>query len=176
MVKKIVLLLILGLVFAGMLHSQEKGRRAPAFEVVSGDGQVMNLAGLKSYRVVVCFYETVEVIELNRTFKDELEVFYRKLSALEKGKIFFLSVGDCSSARWPFLGLWQTGLIDQSEKLGLTVYGDWTGEMREDFAFARNDSNFALIDANGVIIYQVSGKIGPEETLKIEGLILSLLK
>lgn len=155
---------------------KDRIRRAPDFTVRSGDRQVMTLAGLKPYRLTVCFYESREAVDLNRDFKERLRSLYLAMDEQTRGRIFILSVGDCTAARWPLIALWEAALVEKSKKNGWTVYGDWDGSMAEAYSFHLGDSNFALVDSDGFILYQTSGLIGPEEAVMIENLILQQLE
>jgi len=75
---------------------------------------------------------------------------------------------------FPVKQLWKDGLIKKSKEKGFTVYGDWSGRMRNDFHFIKNEANFMIIDKNKMIRYQSSGKISNNEIDKICMLIESI--
>jgi hypothetical protein len=178
--KKFILLIILPLglgawslaSWASLLSS---GKLAPNFLVESGDNQKLSLDMIRG-KVIVLFYESRHVIKENSDLKDELKRFYRVQPANLKKEVFRLVVIDCSQTTWPTKPLWQIKLREHSEKARLTIYGDWTGKMLADYHMRAGESNFLIIDKQGIIKYSATGKIPPGQFTKIKELLLTLVQ
>lgn len=112
----------------------EDGSKAPEFFVTSGDDKKISLNQLKD-TVITVFYETKEkeIIERNRELKNELNQFYSNQPDSIKKQVSKISVINCSSAFWPFLGIWKENLIKNSMKEEMTIYGDWDGSFFEKY-------------------------------------------
>ncbi len=147
--------------------------RAPYFKVESGDNKILTLDMLKE-KVIVIFYEQKDVIKKNQKLKDELNKLYSNQSDTEKELIVRLPIIDCSSVFRPFVKMWKTKLKENSEKEGITIYGDWDGKMSFDYKMKTNESNFLVIDKKGIIRYFTSGKIEDEEIVQIKDLLKRL--
>jgi peroxiredoxin len=178
--RKLVLLIIIALGL-GILapeswgSSLTSGKPAPPFRVESGDGQKLSLDKVRG-RVVVLFYENRHVTKKNSALKDELTRIYLAQSKPVKQGIFRLVVIDCAEACLPTLPLWKRALNDHSEKEGFTIYGDWQRTMYKDYFMKADDSNFLVIDQQGIIRYSATGKVDPCQFEPIIELILGLAK
>jgi hypothetical protein len=151
------------------------GKPAPDFQVESGDNQELSLDMLRG-KVIVLFYESKEVIRKNIELKNELKRLYRKQPANVQEEIFRLVVIDCSEALWSTLPLWKSKLREHSRKEGFPIYGDWTGRMCGDYHLVPEESNFLVIDKQGIIRYAGAGKIENGQFEKIKGLLISLVR
>jgi len=150
----------------------ESGLKAPQFNIESGDGKVLSLNQLQGKTVVV-IYESKDVIEQNRPFKDELAVLLNGSEVL-KAKTTVLSVIDCSSASWITKKVWKSNLVKNSKKETLTVYGDWDGSMSADYKMEDGKSNIVIIDRAGIVRYFKSGRLSSNEINQCKELIQKL--
>lgn len=157
------------LCFCDCLYAVEAGQVAPDFCITSGTGQELTPGSLKG-RIIIMFYETRNVVEKNRALKDALENFCANLSESSKGMIISVPVINCSSSGL-FKGMWKNALINNSKKEGLTIYGDWDGKMFAGYDMTDNESNFLVIDKEGIVRYVNKGVISAGEINTIEGLI-----
>lgn len=171
-----IMLLLLGL---GMLSPDSRaaysalGQPAPPFELKSGQNQKLTLEMILG-KVVVLFYETRQVVDKNDELKDELIRLYQDQPENIKKEIFRLVVIDCSQATLPTQAIWKHKLAQHSLALGFTIYGDWNRKMLLDYRMEKNDSNFLIIDKNGIIRYSSTGKINNGEIENIKNLLISL--
>ena len=149
------------------------GKAAPPFEIKSGQDQKLTLEMIRG-KVVVLFYETRNVVDKNDELKDELTRLYLDQPENIKQEIFRLVVIDCSKATLPTLSLWKNKLAQHSLALGFTIYGDWNRKMLLDYGLEKDDSNFLIIDKNGIIRYSSTGKITNGEINNIKNLLISL--
>lgn len=149
------------------------GANAPFFEIKSGEGKILTLDMVRG-KVIVIFYETKNVVEKNRKLKDELEKFYSDQPDDVKEFIVKLPVINCSSAFWPFTGIWKDKLRQHSKKEGITIYGDWSCKMFSDYKMKDKESNILIIDKKGIIRYFAFGKIEDKEINKIKELLKEL--
>ncbi|MFA5180931.1 MAG: redoxin domain-containing protein [Syntrophales bacterium] len=143
------------------------GREAPPFQVESGDGKVLQLKMLRG-KVVVLFYESKDVIAKSRPLKTILNAFYKEQKKEDQQLILRVPIFDCSSAAWPFKGIWRSRMIENSKRVGMTVYGDWDGKMGTSYGMKCDDTNLLILDKKGIIRYFQSGVItGNSETVTI---------
>ncbi len=155
--------------------SLTSGKPAPDFQVESADSQKLSLEMLRG-KVVVLFYESRRVIRKNIELKNELKRLYREQPAQVQKDIFRLVVIDCSEALWPTLPIWKSKLREHSRKEGFPIYGDWTRRMYGDYHMMPDESNFLVIDKQGVIRYSATGKVDNGQFEKITGLLFSLVQ
>ena len=166
-------LIILFFLFIPSVYGQESGNSK--FVLYSGDDRVFTSHDMMNF-VVICFYETDDTKDDNMELKAELESFREALTGDEESRLIVLAVADCSEAKRPFLNFWKEALIEQSEKIGYILYGDWTGEMREYCGFRKETSNFAIFDKNGNIQYQCNSVVDKNEFNDIKVLLFKLIK
>ena len=172
------LILILGLgayPAASLGFGPTLGERAPDFQVESGDNQPLSLDMIRG-KVIVLFYESRKVIRKNIALKNELKKLYRRQPANIQKDIFRLVVIDCSEAYWPTIPIWKSRLRDHSRKEGFNIYGDWNQEMLTDYHMKPGDSNFIIIDKQGIVRYAAAHKIEPYQFKNIESVLYSLLQ
>ena len=153
---------------------QKIGQKAPYFKIASGSGQLLTLDEVKG-KVVVIFYETKNVSRKNAAIKDRFNELYDSQPAPIRESIVRLPVFDCSSVVWPVTYLWKDGLVKNSARVGITIYGDWDGKMLHDYGMKDNESNVLMLDKTGVIRYFFAGKIDEERFLEIKNLLAELV-
>ncbi|MGD0216006.1 MAG: hypothetical protein ABSC45_00655 [Desulfobaccales bacterium] len=149
------------------------GEPAPFFSVESGDDENLTLDML-SGKVIILFYETREVVEKNREFKDYLKSLYNALPEAVQENVFRLVVINCSEASFATKPIWRMKLREASERQEMTIYGDWTGAMLGDYQIQDHDSNFLVIDRNGIIRYAATGLIENGQFEKLKEMLLNL--
>lgn len=148
------------------------GKEAPYFRVEAGDGKIVDAKMIRG-KVTILFYECKDALAKSRPLRNTLNAFYRERAKEMHDRLLVLPVINATSgAGWPWKGLWKKALIENSQRVGITVYGDWDGKMGSAFALNGNDTNLVIVDKNGVIRFYQSGVIGPEKA----GAILSLLE
>lgn len=150
------------------------GKLAPAFLVKSGNNKKLTLDMVQG-KVIVLFYESRHSLGKNAPLKDRLTDLYSAQPASIKKEIFRLVVIDCSEATWPTLPIWKSKLNQHSAIEGFTIYCDWTGNMFARYCMKKNESNFLIIDRQGIIRYSASGKIN-DKFDEIKELLLRLVK
>jgi predicted transcriptional regulator len=151
------------------------GKKAPPFVVESGDNQRLTRDMILG-KVVVLFYESRQVIDKNDELKEQLKCLYRAQPVCIKNEIFRLVVIDCSEAILPTIPIWKSRLSEHSRLQGFTIYGDWDRKMLADYGLQGNDSNFLIIDKQGIIRYSGTGKIDSSQFPKIKDLLYSLVE
>jgi hypothetical protein len=157
------LLLTLGL---GSLASGSRagaqviGSPAPAIRgAESGDGDRLTLDTFRG-KVAMFWYESKgkDVQALNAPLKAAIKSFAEH-ALRHPDQLVVIPIGDVSHILWPFKGLARSRLREVSKELGLTVYGDWDGEILRAYRFYEDDSNLMFIDQSGIIRFRVHGKI-----------------
>lgn len=138
------------------------GQAAPGFKLESGDEKPLSLADLKG-KVVVVFYEKRDQVEINRALKKELNAYKGQQDAAVQKAVARVPVVDCSEASWITRGFWRDGLKENSQKEGVTIYGDWDGAMRQAYGLPQDRPSFLIIGPKGKIVCLASGPIAPEE-------------
>jgi hypothetical protein len=178
--RKITLLIILLLGLAAFSLKSwasflTSGKPAPNFLVESGDDQKLSLSMIRG-KVVVFFYEFRRSLGQNRELKDVLKRFYQAQPASIRKEVFRLVVVNCTKSLWPTMPLWKSSLREHSVKEGFTIYGDWTGRMFADYHMKAGESNFLIIDKQGIIRYSATGKINHGQFARIKQLLLTLVQ
>jgi predicted transcriptional regulator len=151
------------------------GQVAPPFAVYSGSDEKLTLDMLRG-KVIVLFYESRQVIRKNIELKNELKKLYQAQPDWIKDRIFRLVVIDCSEASWATRPLWKKRLREHSKKEGFSIYGDWSGRMLTSYGLQREESNFLILDKDGVIRYSTFGKIERGQFEEIKKLLFSLVR
>ncbi len=151
------------------------GKPAPPFSVSSGSDEKLTLGMLRG-KIIVLFYESRQVIRKNLDLKNELKKLYSAQPDRIKNDIFPLVVIDCSEAFWATLPIWKSKLNEHSRKEGFTIYGDWTRRMLADYRLQGNESNFLIIDKDGILRYSASGRIGQSQFDKVKELLFALVR
>lgn len=149
------------------------GEPAPFFSVESGDEENLTLDMLRG-KVIILFYETREVVRKNREFKDYLKSLYNGLPEAVQENVFRLVVINCLDASFATRPIWRTKLREASERQGMTIYGDWTGDMLSNYQLQDDESNFLVIDKNGIIRYMATGLIEKDQFEKLKEMLLNL--
>jgi hypothetical protein len=147
------------------------GKAAPFFCIESGSGKVLDARMIKG-KVVVLFYECKEILPQSRPLKDKLIGFFHEQPREIHDLILVLPVINATSAVWPFKGAWKKALAENSQRIGMTVYGDWDGKMGAAYGVKGDDTNLIIVDKKGVIRFFQSGPISPEKA----GTIIALLQ
>ncbi len=175
-VQKLLLIFLVVLLAGPVFAAQNKlvGKEAPSFRVESGDGKALDNKMIRG-KVVVLFYEYKEILPQSRPLKNVLNAFYHEQPKEIHDLILVLPVINATSAAWPFKGIWKNTLIEKSQKVGMTVYGDWDGKMGAAYAMKSDDTNLVILDQNGVIRFFQSGVIGAEKSGAIISLLLQIV-
>jgi len=147
------------------------GEPAPSFSLVSGNNKKLRLDMLKG-KVVALFYATRDTVEVNNELQHYLDALYAAQPQNIQNQIFRLLVVNAMEAT--AVTTWKEKLNETSEKLKVTVYGDWTGGMFSAYRMRDNDSNFVIIDKKGVVRFAASGKIANSRFEAIKKLLLEL--
>ena len=159
---------------SSMVYGLEVGTEAPFFRVKSADNQELTLTMLKG-KIISLFYEAREVTEKNRMLKEALKNFFQEQPDPVQKQFARIPVVKCCEATWPITKIWRYKLNENSQKEGLTIYGDWDGKMLSDYGMKDKESNYVIIDKKGVVRYHASGKIGDEEITCIKALLKQLI-
>lgn len=180
MFKKIVLLLVvvLGMSLVSPVVGAVRstlGKPAPPFVIKSGLDQKLTL-NMVLGKIVVLFYEARGSVDKNGKLRKELIRLYRVQPESIRKEFFRLVVIDCSEASFPGISIWKNQLAEHSRQAGVTIYGDWDRQMLRDYRLRKNDSNFVIIDQNGLIRYSASGKIRNGQFQEIKDLLTSLVQ
>ncbi len=137
------------------------GREAPHFRVESGDGRVLDKGMLRG-KVVVLFYESKDSLAKSRPLKKALSAFYNEQRKEEQELILRVPVINCTAAVWPFRGIWKRELVENSKRVGMTVYGDWDGKMAISFGMKSDDTNLVIMDKKGRVRFFHTGVVTGE--------------
>ena len=148
------------------------GEPAPSFSLVSGDNKKVTLDMLRG-RIVVLFYATRDTVEVNDALQHYLDTLYAAQPQNIQNQIFRLLVVNTMEAT--SLSVWKQKLIETSEKLKITIYGDWSGGMFAAYRMRDNDSNFIIIDKRGIVRFAASGRIDNSRFEAIKKLLLELV-
>jgi predicted transcriptional regulator len=147
------------------------GEPAPSFSLESGNNQKLTLDMLRG-KVVVLFYATRDTVHVNDALQHYLDALYAAQPQNIQNQIFRLLVVNAMEAT--SLTAWKEKLRETSEKLKVTIYGDWTGGMYAAYRMRDNDSNFVIIDKRGIVRFAASGRIDNSRFEAIKKLLLNL--
>ncbi len=137
------------------------GKEAPYFRVESGDGKFLDTKMLRG-KVVVLFYESKDILPKSRPLKKALSAFYEEQKKEEQEMIMRVPVINCTGALWPLRGIWKSRLMENSKRVGMTVYGDWDGRMGTSFGMKGDDTNLVILDKKGLVRYFHTGAVAGE--------------
>jgi hypothetical protein len=118
------------------------------------------------------FYATRDTVHVNDALQHYLDALYDAQPQNIQNRIFRLLVVNAMEAT--SLTAWKEKLRETSEKLNITIYGDWTGAMYAAYRMRDNDSNFVIIDKRGIVRYAASGRIASSQFEAIKKLLLKL--
>ncbi len=149
-------------------------RPAPAFKIRSGDDETMTSDMIKG-KVAIIFYETRDASRKNSDIKDRFNALYDGQEEEVRRSIVRVPVFNCSRIVWPVTAVWKSSLRYHSKRVGITLYGDWDGDMAKDYRMKDHDSNVMIVDKKGIIRYAAAGRITDEQFREIEGLIDKLV-
>jgi hypothetical protein len=164
-------LLVWSLVPTGAQAILGTGEPAPSFSLQSGDDKKVTLDMLRG-KVVALFYATRETVNVNDELQHYLDALYAAQPQNIQNQIFRLLVLNTMEAT--SLTAWKEKLSETSTKLGITIYGDWSGGMFAAYRMRDNDSNFIIIDKRGIVRFSASGRIDNSRFEAIKKLLLEL--
>jgi alkyl hydroperoxide reductase subunit AhpC len=170
-VLSVAVLLVWSLMPTGAQAILGTGEPAPSFSLESGNNKKLSLDMLRG-KVVVLFYATRDTVQVNDALQHYLDALYDSQPQDIQSKIFRLLVVNAMEAT--SLTAWKEKLMETSEKLKITIYGDWTGGMFAAYRMRDNDSNFVIIDKRGIVRYAASGRIDNSRFEAIKKLLLKL--
>jgi hypothetical protein len=147
------------------------GEPAPSFSLASGDNKKLSLDMLKG-KIVVLFYATRDTVHVNDDLQRYLDTLYATQPKNIQNQVFRLLVVNAMEAT--SLTAWKEKLRETSAKLGIPIYGDWTGGMFVAYRMRDNDSNFVIIDKRGIVRFAASGRIDNSRFEAIKKLLLEL--
>ena len=112
-------------------------------------------------------------MKVNDELQHYLDALYKAQPQNIQNQIFRLLVLNTMEAT--SLTAWKEKLSETSTKLGITIYGDWSGGMFAAYRMRDNDSNFVIIDKKGIVRYAASGRIAASRFEAIKKLLLELV-
>jgi alkyl hydroperoxide reductase subunit AhpC len=131
---------------------------APSFSIESGNGEIVTDKSVRG-KIVVMFYEKREITRKNADMKDRLNEMFDRQPENIRQAIVRLPVIDCSGVFWPVTEIWKKGLRDNSKRVGMTVYCDWSGNVSRNFGMVSDESNMVILDGKNTIRYRFSGRL-----------------
>ncbi|HEX2967018.1 MAG TPA: hypothetical protein VHO84_14620 [Syntrophorhabdaceae bacterium] len=144
---------------AGDTWSATTGPYAPVFSIETGEGKTINNDNIRG-KIAVIFYETKDATRQNAETKGKLdEMVGRQSDSIKRMIVRHATIMDFSHVLWPITELWKNGLRDNSKRVGMMVFCDWTGNVSRNFQMAYGQSNLVIIDQQAVIRYRFFGKI-----------------
>jgi hypothetical protein len=133
--------------------------RAP-LTLVDGWDREIDLA--KFERSILLIYEDKDSANQNQALKDQLAALDKSI-AYEK-YVAHISVADVSAYDyWPAKGIAKGELRKWSQKLGLVIYGDFSGDARGKLALDKGASNVVLYAKSGEVLFAASGALSTRQ-------------
>ncbi len=146
-------------------------RWLPDFRLVSGSGGVITRADIIG-KITIITYETRETAEVNRDFKNAVSALARELFSNDEW--IGLAVIDTSGANTLTRPIWEMKLRQNSDAEGITIYGDWDGDFRDELGAKLGESNIFIVDRMGRVVLQYAGRIGEGDFMEIRGALEDL--
>ncbi|MDP8209864.1 MAG: YtfJ family protein [Candidatus Stygibacter australis] len=144
------------------------------FRVESGDFKMLNSREL-SQKVIFFFYDHKTSFPRNNDFKENLFLEYKALTGVEQDKIEIVQVIDCSQALMITRYFWRKSLVQNSEKYGLKIWGDWNGRLKCDYHFEDSQSYMLIVDPEGKVIYTLEGLFPNADIKEIARLVKGII-
>jgi len=136
------------------------GDIAPGFEVYGEKSVPLNSSSLKG-KVLVITYETKDVVDKNKKFKDRVLDY---LSGDDKrSTVTIVPVINCFKYTWPFDKYCITKVQENARMLGMRLYDDRKGTIYDDFNIKDNESNVIIVDKKGIVSYCKEGRLNDTE-------------
>ena len=160
--------------FAAMLHASPItiGDAAPEFEVYSTHASSLHSSSLNG-KVLVITYETKDVVDKNKAFKDKvLELYSTDTSKNQPVRI--VPIINCFKYKWPINKYCFKKTQGSARDLGIPIYYDKNGNMYEDFGMKDDESNVFVVDKDGTVSYIKQGKLNDTEIGHVMKLIHEL--
>ncbi len=153
------------------------GSHAPDFSVRSGSGDILSLADI-SGKIAGLFFQPRfrEIVDQQKPFEQALDTFFKSLTATDQARIFRGAFIDTHNIPGLFKWLTRMKMRSQSRKLGITVYGDWTGEFASAYHARPDQFNFYLTDTSGKIVHQHQGPVSQDDSSRIIEMLRDQLK
>ncbi len=145
----------------------------PEFHAESGDEEVLTRSRVRG-KVLLVWYEADGLQEVNAKLKEELKTFNTTQLA-RPFRLMVLPFADVSGLIWPATAIGRSKLRDVSKEIGLTVWGDWDGSVREGFQFTEDQASVLIADDRGVIRWRHTGRVPAERFAEIKALIKALV-
>lgn len=148
-------------------------REVPEFHAESGDEEVLTRSRVRG-KVLLIWYEGDGLQEVNAALKKELKAFNTtQLTHFARLKV--LPFADVSGLIWPATAIGRSKLRDVSKEIGLTVWGDWDGSVREGFQFTEDQASVLIADDKGVIRWRHTGQVPAARFAEVKALIKTLV-
>lgn len=150
-------LFIAGIALASPL---KVGDIAPGFEVYGEKSVPLHSSSLKG-KVLIITYETKDVVDKNKKFKDRVLNY---LSGDDtRSTVAIVPVINCFKYTWPFDKYCITKVQENARTLGMRLYDDRKGTMYDDFTIRDNESNVFVVDKKGIVSYRKEGRLNDAE-------------
>ena len=102
-------------------------------------------------------------------------IFFIKQPANVQNMVVPLPIVDTTEANLATKIFWQSEMKKSSRTRGLTVYGDWDGQMKASWRMVENESNVVILNRSGVVVYNRAGVIPRSEYEPIIQLLKGLV-
>ena len=148
------------------------GGAAPEFEIYSTQSSPLHSSSLKG-NVLVITYETKDVVNKNKAFKDKVLELYATDDS--KGQtVQIVPIINCFKYKWPINKFCIKKTQDNARDLGIPIYYDKSGKMYDDFGMKDDESNVFVVDKNGMVSYFKEGRLNDNEIAHVMKLIRKL--
>ncbi len=146
------------------------GAVRPAVKLVDGWDRELDLARLG--KPLLAIYEDKDDGFTNQQVKDDLTaleaaIAYRRSVA----QIYVIDLTPWNY--WPARGLAKNELQKWSNKVGVTMYVDFTGAAAQAFAFTKALSNVVLYDKDGKLLFAFAGPLPEPKRRELVSLVRS---
>ncbi len=144
------------------------GSARPGIVLVDGWDRAFDLA--KVERPLLLIYEDEGSSAQNQTLKDEL--IKLEQSRHYRKSVAHLVVADVSAYDyWPAKGIAKGELQKWSQKLGIVIYGDFSGQAKKKLQVDAGKSNVVFYSSDGKVLFSHSGPLTQKDRAELLDLV-----
>jgi hypothetical protein len=148
------------------------GTSRPAVHLTDAWDRDLDLSAFK--RPILLTYEDKDSAKQNQALKDDLDDL-QKTSNYRKAVANIPVIDASGYDYWPAKGIVKGELRKWSNKLGIVLYPDFSGDVRTTLSLEKGTSNVVLYGATGEVLLAYSGKLADADRSKVIEKIKSFL-
>lgn len=158
-----------GLVAADAHAFPREGSSRPDVALEDAWGRTVHLSQYAGEPTLVV-YEDKDSASVNTAFKETLS--HLAQGDRYRSSVALFAVADVTGYDyWPVRGFVRSAIHDESTKLGVDIFCDWDGHVRETLGLRRGTSNVVLYGKDGKVLFAASGELTAEGRARVVNLL-----